>query len=85
MNGEAANYTSQRVSHSSTIQYAGELNFRVRYGYGCFLTALAASMSTFGLEPNSMQPASMAQRDTLSLFNRVCVRSSYRLNSCELW
>ena len=53
MSGEAANHGSQRISHSSTAWNAGGLNFRVRNGYGCVPTALAASMSTFGIEPNS--------------------------------
>ncbi len=32
---EAANRVSQRLAHSSTPRHAGELNFRVRDGYGC--------------------------------------------------
>ena len=51
MNSEAANRVSQRLAHSSTPRYADGLNFRVRDGYGCHPTALAASTPTHGLEP----------------------------------
>ena len=46
-----ANRCSQRLSHSSTCGYAGELNFRVRDGYGWFLTAVAVLMPIYGIEP----------------------------------
>ena len=47
----AANDNSQRVSHSSTASNAGELNFRVRDGYGWNLAAMAAVTLTNGIEP----------------------------------
>lgn len=63
MNGEAATRGSQRIAHSSTSRYAGGLNFRVRNGYGCFPTALAAFMPTLGFEPRpSMSPRGDTER-----------------------
>ena len=43
MNGETASRVFQRVAHASTPPHVGELNFRVRDGYGCYLTTLAVS------------------------------------------
>ena len=40
---ETASQLSQRVAHASTRSHVGELNFRVRDGYGCYLTTLAVS------------------------------------------
>ncbi len=40
---ETASELFQRVAHASTRSHVGELNFRVRDGYGCYLTTLAVS------------------------------------------
>ena len=69
----AANWISQRIAHSSTDQNAGELNFRVRDGYGWNLTALAALMPTNGIEPLSYQYRS-------GRLTNVSVQSSLRLD-----
>ena len=50
---EAANRCSQGLAHPSTRRHAGELNFRVRDGYGCYLAAVAALTPTSGIEPLS--------------------------------
>ena len=47
----AANQLSQRVSHSSTHQYADGLIFRVRDGYGRNPAAVAALTPINGIEP----------------------------------
>ena len=52
MNGEAAIRIFQRFAHSSTPRNAGGLNFRVRNGYGCFPTAVAAFTPIDGIEPS---------------------------------
>ena len=51
MSGQAANDRSQRIAHSSSWPNAGGLHFRVRDGYGCVATAVAAFTPTSGVEP----------------------------------
>ena len=73
---EAANRVSQRLAHSSTPRHAGELNFRVRDGYGCYLAAVAALTPTNGIEPLQW---TVIGRSTL-----VCIaQSSSRLDHPE--
>ena len=80
---EAANQCSQGVAHPSTWPYAGELNFRVRDGYGCCLAALAASTPTDGIEPSSNTSVGTTETNRSGLLT-VCiviVQSSLRLDS----
>ena len=75
----AANQVSQRLSYSSTRRNAGGLNFRVRDGYGCNPTAMAAVTPIRGIEPRPKRVRDASIGDPM-VTTALYVQSRFRLD-----